>query len=172
MEIARKMTVGGINNVRKGFKGVTETKLVARILGIADTAVQEDGALGSYWKFTGEFQGTNEQGEMHAAPVLMLPKPADDMLAAAVKQAAGGSVKFGFDIYVEPREDVAIGYAYKIKPLLEVKPSNPLADLIASIPALPGKAQESLALDAPPAPAPAPAEAPAPAPAPAASKKK
>lgn len=151
MEIARKISIGGINGVRKGFKDVKETQFVARVMGIAHSAKQEEGNLGAYWKFTGEFQAVNQAGEITAAPVIFLPAPADEMLAAAVK-AADAPVKFGFDISIEPREDVAIGYAYRIKPLLEVKPSNPLADLLAempALPALPNKTQSALALEAP-----------------------
>ena len=136
MEIARKVTVGGINNVRKGFKGITEKTFVARILGIVHSAKVEDGQLGAYVKFQGEFQGTNMHGEITAAPVCMLPEPAASMLHAAV-QGSEGSVKFGFDFYVVPDESVAIGYKYVTTPLVEAKPSNPLADMLASMPELP-----------------------------------
>jgi len=133
MQIERKITIGGINGIRKGFKDVTESRLVARILGIASEALREDGALGEYVKFKGEFRAINQDGEEFASAVCFLPKPADDLLESAIKNAGGKSVNFGFDIFVHPNENVAIGYEYKVKPLLETKPSDPLAALMGAI---------------------------------------
>jgi hypothetical protein len=139
MEIARKVTIGGINGVRKGFKGIKEKTFVARILGIVNDARIEDGQLGAYVKFTGEFQATNMDGVVTAAPVCMLPEPASGMLHSAFENS-DGSVKFGFDFFVVPDESVAIGYKYSTVPLVEAKPSNPLADMLQSMPALPALA--------------------------------
>ena len=63
----------------------------------------------------------------------------------------GSGVQFGFDFYIEPREDVAIGYSYVTKPLMEQKPSDPLAALenqIAPVPALVGHVVADAAQDA------------------------
>ncbi len=143
MQVERKLTIGGMNGVRKGFKGIKEKTFVARVLGIVNSATVEDGQLGAYHKFVGEFQGTNQNGELFTAPVCMLPEPASGMLYTAVQSAEGGSVKFGFDFHVVPDESVAIGYKYATTPLLETKPSNPLAEMLASIPALPQLAAPS-----------------------------
>lgn len=136
MQIARKITIGGLNGVRKGFKGITEETFVARIVGIVQSSKVEEGQLGSYIKFTGEFQGTNMDGLVTMAPVCMLPEPAASMLHTAVNESEG-SVKFGFDFFVVPDESVAIGYKYSITPLIETKPSNPLTDMLATFRAIP-----------------------------------
>lgn len=133
MEIARKISVGGINGIKRGFKGIEVLTFVARIIGIARSAKVEEGDNGAYVKFGGDFQATNMDGEVITAPVMFLPEPASSLLENAVKSAEGGDVRFGFDIFVEPNESVAIGYNYKVKPLLEVKPSDPMADLMKSI---------------------------------------
>jgi len=147
MQISRKLSVSVLNNIRKGFKNVTESRYVGRIYGIARGAVVEEGVNGPYIKFVGEFRGVSPTGEIFAAPVAFLPAPADGLLADAVKGDQHGSgVQFGFDFYIEPREDVAIGYSYVTKPLMEQKPSDPLAALenqIAPVPALVGRVADA-----------------------------
>ncbi len=136
MQVARKISVGGINGVRSGFKGITEKTFVARIVGIANSADAKESQFGAYWKFSGEFQATNQEGEIIAAPVCMLPEPAAGMLAAQIKEAGNG-VQFGFDFFVVPDEKSTTGYTYQTSPLMESKPSNPLEDLLKAVPALP-----------------------------------
>lgn len=145
MEISKKISIGGINGVRKGFKGVKEVTFVGRIYGIARSAVQEEGANGAYWKFTGDFRAINGDGEEFISPVCFLPSPADGLLGEAVAgDKMGGGVQFAFDFYVEPREDVAIGYAYRVKPLIEQAKSDPLAALSQQITvALPVKSKQA-----------------------------
>lgn len=136
MQIARKISVGSINGVKAGFKGVTETTLVGRLVGQAMAATQHDGEKGSYTKFKGEFRAINADGEEVAAPVMFLPSPAQEMLADAVKAAEGKAVAFGFDVFVVPNATAVLGYEYKIKPLLETAPSDPLKALMAGLPAM------------------------------------
>ena len=132
MEILKKMSIGAINGVRKGFKGVTEKRFVARIMGIAQSVIVEDGALGTYRKFTGEFKGINADGEEFVSAVCFLPSPVDSLLEASMKDNSGAAVNFAFDISVAPN-DTPIGYEYVVSSLLETKPSNPLAELMAKI---------------------------------------
>ena len=162
MQVARKISVGSINGVRSGFKGTTEKTFVARIVGIASSAEAKESQFGTYWKFTGEFQATNMEGEIIGAPACMLPEPSAGMLAAAVKESNGG-VQFGFDFFVVPDEKSTTGYVYQVHPLIESKPSNPLADLLQGVPELP-KLAAPKSPDAAPAPAESPATAPADAP--------
>src|SRR5574337_1385958 len=144
MELARKLTLQSMNKVRGGFKNVDKPRFVGRIIGIAHNAEAKASALGNYWEFTGEFEGTNSEGEIVVSPVCMLPEPAASSLATMV--GTGGAVKFGFDFHVHPRSDVPIGYEIVTKPLLELKPSSLLADMKVTLPALPApkSAQTSL----------------------------
>src|SRR5574337_562883 len=144
MELAKKLTLQSMNKVRGGFKNVTEPRFVGRIIGIAHNAEAKTTAIGDYWEFSGEFEGTNSDGEIIVAPVCMLPEPAASSLATMVGE--GGAVKFGFDFHVHPRGDIPIGYEFVTKPLLELKPSSLLADMKASIPALPAPKSTQAAL--------------------------
>ena len=133
MEIAKKITLGGINGVRKGFKGITETLFVGRIMGIASSVEEGETPMGPYVKFKGDFEGTNMEGEITRAPVCYLIAPADGMLAAAIKASDNKPVSFGFDFYAVPMADAVLGCAYKVKPLLETAASDPMLALQAAI---------------------------------------
>lgn len=153
MEIMKKMSVGGMNNVRNGFKDVIAQQLVARIFGIARSCETKDTNLGRSYKFVGEFRGINGDGEEFSAPVCYLPSPADGMLTEAIAAADGSPVNFGFDIFVSPKEKrtpIDLGYEYKIKPLLDTKPSDPMAALMAGVtPLTIAPKQAPLALETP-----------------------
>lgn len=143
MQIARKISVGSINGVRAGFKGVKETTLVGRLIGQALAFSTHDGDKGTYQKFKGEFRAINADGEEVAAPVMFLPSPAQEMLANAITEAQGKAVSFGFDVYVVPHPTAVLGYEYKIKPLLETAPSDPLKQLMAGLPPMEVKPKQA-----------------------------
>lgn len=166
MEITRKMSVAGINGMRKGFKSVLALEFVARILGVAESVMREQTQTGAeQWKFTGEFQGVNADGKEFGAPVLYLPGPADSQLTSAMSANVGKSVKFAYDIFVEPDKTSPIGYVTRVKPLLEPTAIATLLDIASSLPPAPLKAD---LLTTTPAPAPSaetpPADPPKPAP--------
>lgn len=178
MEMMKKMTVGGMNNLRGGFAcdykdGEDEAAvksrtpfLAARIFGIARSVEVKTTTYGDSLKFVGEFRGINGDGEEFAAPVAYLVPPADSMLRDALLTSAGAPVNFAFDIFVAPtpkKTAVDRGYEFKVKPLLDTKPSDPLAALMASANAAPIPKKEPAAT---PAPALAAPEAAAPAVAP------
>ena len=155
MEISRKITVAGINGVRKGFKTPATLTFLARVFGIANSfAAEGNGNGGVQLKFVGEFQAVSQDGKTHAAPVTYLPAPGDAVLAAAIKAVDGAPVKFAFDFYAEPDASSLLGYSMKVKPLLEPAPVSALPDLGATLPAVPLPAGSLSA----PAPAPAASE--------------
>jgi hypothetical protein len=140
MEIARKITIAGINGVRGGFdvKPDAPVTLMARVMGLARKVEVKTTTYGDSLKFVGEFRAINADGEEFAAPVIYLPKPADEMLAEALTEAGENGVQFAFDIFIEPvpkKTPVDRGYQFKVKPLLDTKPSDPLAALMAGLPA-------------------------------------
>ena len=148
MEICRKITVAGINNVRGGFDVKPETPpyLVARVMGLARAVANKETTYGASLKFTGEFRAINADGEEFAAPVIYLPAPADEMLATAISGAGENGVQFAFDIFIEAtpkKTPVDRGYTFRVKPLLDTKPSDPLAVLQASLPPAPVKVKQA-----------------------------
>lgn len=134
MELLRKITIGGINNVRKGFKGVKEKQFIARCMGIArGFDVVPHVQYGDSYKFNGEFRAVNQDGEESAAPVIYLVKPVDEMLRDQIKAAEGKPVNFAFDIFLVPDEGSERGYQYRVQPLMETAPSDPLAELMKQV---------------------------------------
>lgn len=144
--IAKKITVGSLNNVRRGFKGIEEQQFVARIYGSASGCTVEDGQLGSFTKFTGQFKGVNAEGEVTIAPVCYLVAPADTLLREAITAAEGKAVDFGFDFHVVPNESAVLGYEYRVKPIIEVKTSEPMLALEASFSSPPPIKAKQMAL--------------------------
>ena len=134
MELVTKISVGSINKIRKGFKGVTERKHVMRVIGIARSAelkVSEN--MADSKKFVGEFRAWNSEGEEFSSPVMYIPEPAQSLLASAVEADGHNGIQFGFDFFIVPNENVPIGYNYEIKPLMESKPSDALSALISHV---------------------------------------
>lgn len=149
MQIMKKMSVGGMNEIRGGFKDVDVTKFVARIIGFARSVETKVTTIGESLCFKGEFRGTNADGELFSAAVCYLVSPADEMLAQALSQPenVGKEVKFGFDFFVTPKEKrtpVDLGYSYQVKPLLDTAPTDAMAALMGNIAApLPVTAKQS-----------------------------
>lgn len=132
--LMKKISVGGINNVRKGFKGIVERTIMGRIVGIARMAKWEEGDLGQYAKFIGDFLAWNKDGEQFAAPVCFLPEPAQSMLASAVQgDESGNGVQFAFDFVAAPDENSVTGYQWQAVPLLEVRVSDPMQEVLKAI---------------------------------------
>ncbi len=134
MKILPSINVGNINAVTKGFKKVTTTRLIARILGVVQTAKPVEGATASYCEFKGEFQAFNEQGERFCAPKCILPAVIQDQLFAAVEIANGKSVSFCYDVSIAPDATKKIGYGYAFNTLVQPAPADPLGDLLAKVP--------------------------------------
>ena len=135
--ITKKITIGGINGIRAGFKGIKELTLVARIYGTTSKFdAKESAQYGVSYKFSGEFRAINADGEEFASPVCYLVEPAQSMLVEALNAAEGKAVEFAFDFFVQPDEKSVTGYIYEIKPLLETKASAPLQSMAEKLPQL------------------------------------
>lgn len=150
MQIMKKMSVGAMNDIRGGFVVGENSKtfLAARIMGIAQSVKVKTTTFGESLAFNGEFRGINQHGEEFASATCYLVSPADQLLSSALLSADGASVNFAFDIFVSPvpkKTPIDRGYEYKVKPLLETKPSNPLAALMSNVPAF-EKPQKALEL--------------------------
>ena len=134
MKICKRITIGAINGVRKGFKDVKSRRKVARILGIAREAnLKVSETMKDSYCFVGEFKGINEAGEVYVSATCYLPEPAQGLLRAAVEGEKGNPVEFGFDFFVKPSPDAVLGYEFETEALMEHRPSNALAELEARV---------------------------------------
>jgi hypothetical protein len=136
MEIVRKITAATLSaNVK--LKGITESKYLGRIYGVAKDYESVTTQYGEAQKFKGEFIATKADGEICMSAVCYLPGTVSNLLASALKNDNVDGVKFGFDITAEPNEKSATGYSWKIQPLMEVKPTESLLAFADSFPAIP-----------------------------------
>lgn len=174
IEVLRKLSVGIINGVRKGFKGIKAPTYLARVAGIVRAGKPEEGDAGAYVKFIGEFRMWNREGKEYGGPVALLPEPAQAALVAALANDTGSGIEFALNLIAVPNE-AGTHYTWQVGWLVEPRKSDPLAELLAGL----GEAP-AIAADTPPAPGDAPtpgdtppaADAPADTPAPAAGKGK
>ena len=146
--IMKKMSVGGMNGVRGGFKNITEPTFAARIFGITRSVEIKPTNFGNSLCFKGMFEGINAEGEIHKAAICYLVAPADQMLADELNKPenAGKEITFSFDFFVIPKEKRGpqdLGYEYQVRPLVESKPSDAMSALKSAVTlALPSKKSE------------------------------
>jgi hypothetical protein len=134
MKIAKKITLGGINNVRGGFKNVEDKFLGMRIIGIASYYKESISAtMGVSYMFSGEARAYDKNGDEIHAPAWFLPEPAQGLLKSVIDGAKGSQVEFGFDFYIVPNEDALLGYTIETLPLLELKSSPALETLTHAV---------------------------------------
>lgn len=169
MQALKKITIGTINGKRGGFtvKEGDPDRVVGRIFGRADSVATKSSNYGDYLRFTGMIKAINEDREESFSPVLILPSPADTLLAGALENdTAKMGVQFAFDIILRamPKKNPTDrGYEFIVKPLLETEANDPLKAMQAALPPLPDATPKQAALPGTDAASAAPAAAPAPA---------
>lgn len=151
MKIMKKISIGGINSVRGGFKAMTlfgltvdpankdnviaerERVTVMTVVGIAKSyTTKTSDTMETSYAFNGEFQAVNRDGEVCIGPVLYLPEPAQSLAKAAFDGGAT-SIDIGF-VFDAIRADASLlGYDYECKPLIEPKASGALEQLAARL---------------------------------------
>lgn len=158
MQALKKITVAAINGKRGGFtvKEDDADKVIARIYGRADNVAAKASNYGDYLQFSGSIKAINADREDCFSSVLILPSPADTMLAEALKNDTEKmGVTFAFDIVLRamPKKNPTDrGYQFIVKPLMESKSDDPLKALADSLPPLaalpaPTEKQEALPLE-------------------------
>jgi hypothetical protein len=136
MKLSNKITIGGINNVRKGFKNLTERELMMRVVGIARSYEEKvSETMGISCKFNGEFRAFNREGVEYVSPTLYIPEPAQGLLRAALDGETVTGIEFGFNFFAIPDETSLVGYIWETVSLIESKPSTALEKLMKSLPA-------------------------------------
>lgn len=122
----------------KTFKEVTPVLRVAGVVRKAVVGIHPQ--YGEFYKFLGNFVAMDLRTGMESnSGTAFLPAPLDGMIAAALVDSEGkqieGNIEFAVDISVKPREDLAVGYEYLVDNLMEVKRSEPMENLLKSLPA-------------------------------------
>lgn len=155
--IITKMTVKGVGANPSKAKAENRKVPLARIFGTAAGVVHKVDNRGEpITGITGNFEGVNlETGEVYSSGVLYLPGGIHEMLLNAVDQgeedAKGkptyNSVQFAFDISAVPATN-PIGYSYEATQLIEASKADPMAELRASLPAMPALPAPAKADDA------------------------
>lgn len=137
VKILRKISIGGVNGIRGGFKNVEEGKpfLAMSVIGLA-TGYKEKTSetMGVSYAFSGEFRAVNQHGEEFMGPVCYLPEPAQGLLKSALDDADRmGSVEFGFDFEVIYNETAIKGYEFSTTPKITPQASSGLAALAGRV---------------------------------------
>lgn len=162
MEILRKITIKTCGNftiarVREVMEAAKlkdgESVPLLRVVGTAAGAKSGQTALGTFTKLAGQFVGTDlTTGAVYQSGQCILPEFVGAQLGAALLGAGGQAdakgVDFAFEITAKKDDKSVSGYTYGVKPLIETKPSDRMADLMAKAgivlpapsvtPALPG----------------------------------
>jgi len=157
MEILRKITIKTCGNFS-----------IARIKQVMEAAKLEDGQStpllkiagqstgaktgqtdkGQFTKLMGSFIGTDmTTGALYQSGQCILPEFIGGTLGSALM--GGESVRFAFQIEARRKDNAITGYEFVIKPLIDTKPTDAMAELMA----LAGiKTPDAPALSAPDAP--------------------
>lgn len=130
MEFINKISVatvvGNVKPIVKEMKN-GDSKIIMRILGIANGTKVGDGDNGPWTALIGEFKATNIlTGKEFISGKCFLPGAISDLV---VGQLGGDThkVQFGFDIIIVEDIDSQAGYHYTATPLLKPAESNPIA---------------------------------------------
>lgn len=149
VSILKKISIGLINNVRKGFRKVTAPKLQGRIYGVARSAKPEETDNGMAFKFTGDFRAINAEGVHFVAPVLFLVGEAQAVLAQAVAADKSGSgIEFAFDFITVPDAGTLLGYKWETPAIFDPVQADPFHSVHAKLTAHPMPTSEAGAADA------------------------
>ena len=116
--------------------------LLMRIIGFANGTreaksreVGDDGEKITSVGLVGEFEATNLQtGEVFSSAVAWLPQMAVDAVAGQLGDEDAQRVGFAFDIGVKYAEQSATSYEFIVKPCVEMKESDAMAELRSKLP--------------------------------------
>ncbi len=176
MQILRKLTIKTcgdftIAKIRKtlqdaaGYEGDKPKDIpdgltvdLIKIAGESTGAATGQTDKGSYTKLSGSFVGTDmTTGELYQSGQCILPEFIGSQLGAALVNNAGQAVNFAFLIQAKAKANAVTGYEFAIKPLIETKPTDSMARLMA-LAGIEVKPAEKLEAPKSEEPAPAPAE--------------
>jgi hypothetical protein len=160
MEALKKMSAKSIlGNVRR-FVPLDDKRDIIdgqkvdlfRVTGMAIGLKKGTGDNGDWIAFSGEFYATrmdHATGEIleYGSSTLFLPAAAEALLTPTVLENDGKGVEFAFDIGIIGRPNSSVGYEFSVETPLQVKKSEVVQKLVASLP--PPKWARTVALAAP-----------------------
>lgn len=146
MKVLKKLTLKDLNNFKAGalkaqVAAAESEVFVGRIVGSVRSQSVKPSPYGDALCFKGTFVGYSANGEEARAVVCYLPSPVDEMLSQQINDLQGteaqlsAPVDFALDVFATADKCEA-GYKYICKPLLETKVADPIAALLANVPAL------------------------------------
>lgn len=134
-EILRKLTIKncgfGIPEVKATVSEENPTAELLKVVGVTTSAKAGQTDKGEFLRLMGTFRAVNMQtGEVFDSPQAILPSFISDSLAEALK--ASPEVEFAILIGAKHDPDSITGYMYTVRPLIETKPSDKMAALLAA----------------------------------------
>lgn len=153
-EIIRKITIAStgwtkaqINAALAAVGGNDGDKVdLMKIVGITTSAKPGQTDKGEFVVLHGQFTAINcDGGEVFTSAKCILPNFISESLSVALEQSP--EVEFAILIGAEAKASAVTGYQFTVKPLVESKPSDKMAALLAIASAAPTQTQK--ALDAP-----------------------
>jgi len=151
MEILRKITLRNIGLDIATLKGFVKTmdegtqKAICRVVGIAAGYKTGQTDKGEYVALIGEFTAANQEtGASFSASKCILPTFIAEAFVPVLQQH--GNAEFALEIGIKADSKAVAGYTFTMRPLIESKTSDRMADLLkiaASAPALPAPATSS-----------------------------
>jgi hypothetical protein len=115
--------------VGKKLAKLEEKTRLYSIIGIASGLKSGESNYGAWTALTGRFEVVRfADGERLSAPFALLPDEAALPVIAAVRDAAGAGIEFGFVVCAEPTLG-GKGYSYDIEVIVPPRKNDALADL-------------------------------------------
>jgi len=114
--------------------GVIATKDLYDVFGVA-TKIKTRNTVNATWvEFVGDFEAQTASGEVYRSRRCQFPQPFEDELYSRLMEAQSkdpkASVEFAVRVSAVPPQKgkpSAVGYEYRVTPLVESRDSNPLA---------------------------------------------
>ena len=126
-KISTASVYGKISNEDK-----VSPKALYRVFGVTAGVKTGETQYGTWTAFVGEFQAVNvETGEVFNSGKCFLPEIVESGILVQLAQAE--SVKFAFEIGIKPNEEVAIGFEYTARPLLQPQENNLLSSMAQEV---------------------------------------
>lgn len=130
-KLSTKTIIGSRIRLNEGEDERYLFRLAGRVTGIQTG----NSDFGPWTAFKGNFQAQRADGELFAGPKCFVPEPVQSMLEDKVQsQLADGlvpSIQFGIDVYAVADDTAAVGYQFKVVPVL--KPADEADSLLAQL---------------------------------------
>lgn len=130
-KLSTKTIIGARIRLNEGEAERYLFRLAGRVTGIQTG----NSDFGPWVAFKGNFQAQRADGELFAGPKCFVPEPVQSMLEDKIQsQLADGlvpSIQFGIDVYAVADDTAAVGYQFKVVPVL--KPEDETDSLLAQL---------------------------------------